>query len=208
MNAETQRLNQSIESLLESWISRDTDGCRFCNETADGDPPAEQFRDDESRERFMAARASSASCSLHAPISMGSSLHTSRSRSPSNVSSSRFRLRPPFRLVGYRLRVRRQEKLAIQIAYPSTGELIRVMERERTPRASRSLGPGFFEEFEIDAVTGPEFSYVPIDEVEQFSPTSYFPPEVAVPTPVPVRGHVVGNDRRLQKTDCYRSDND
>lgn len=48
MNAETQRLDQSIGSLLESWINRDTDGCRFCNEPLGrGSPSSEQFCDED-----------------------------------------------------------------------------------------------------------------------------------------------------------------
>lgn len=53
MKPETKRLDQSIGSLLESWINRDTDDCRFCNEPVEGDPPtSEQFCDDGCEENW------------------------------------------------------------------------------------------------------------------------------------------------------------
>lgn len=46
-------LDQQIGSLLEAWLTRDTDGCRFCNAPLSGDPaPNDQFCTSDCREKF------------------------------------------------------------------------------------------------------------------------------------------------------------
>ena len=46
-------LDQQIGSILEAWITRDTDGvCRFCNSHVGDVAPDERFCTDECKDRF------------------------------------------------------------------------------------------------------------------------------------------------------------